>query len=72
MVAAEGRLSGSFKGFRNSETLFRFDDGSEWRQAEYNYCYHDAYNPSARVIQRGSRFYLEVEGLSQSVEVTRA
>ena len=72
IVAAEGRLRGSFKGFRNRDTLFRFQTGSEWRQAQYHYHYHYAYSPNARVVQKGSRFYIEVDGLADSVEVKRA
>ncbi len=74
MIVTEGQLKGSFKGFKNRETIFEFSSGlhRKWRQAEYKYLYHYAYMPRAKVIQKGGRYELHVEGLSDSVEVQRA
>jgi predicted GH43/DUF377 family glycosyl hydrolase len=35
------------------------------------YEYHDAYMPDARVVERNGCYHLEVEGMSESVEVVR-
>lgn len=66
-----GRLKGSFKGFRNRDTVFEFHGGGKWQQSEYRYCYHYAYMPNATVVQEGGRYKLHVQGMSQSVEVKR-
>ncbi len=52
-VIEEGRLKGSFKGFRNRDTIFEFHNGRKWRQKVYKYAYHYAYMPEARVVERG-------------------
>lgn len=72
MIAEEGQLKGSFKGFKNRETIFEFYGGRKWLQAEYKYNYHYAYMPRAKVIQEGGRYILTVEGMGDSVEVRRA
>lgn len=71
MVVEQGQLKGSFRGFHNRDTVFTFSNGHEWRQAEYRYEYHYAYRPRAKVVQEGSRYLLEVEGMSRAVQVRR-
>ena len=74
MIVIEGQLKGSFKGFRNTETIFEFYGGGlrKWKQAEYKYLYHYAYMPKAKVVQEEGRYVLHVEGMQDSVEVRRA
>ncbi len=74
MVVIEGQLKGSFKGFKNRDTIFEFSSGApkKWKQAEYKYLYHYAYMPRAKVIQEGGRYMLHVDGISDSVEVRQA
>lgn len=69
MMIAEGRLKGSFRGFRNRDTIFEFQGGRKWRQAAYRYQYHYAYMPLARVVQENGRYMLFVDGMNSSVEV---
>lgn len=70
-IVKEGRLKGSFRGFKNRDTVFEFFGGGLWRQNEYKYHYHYAYMPGARVIADGSRYILHVDGMSDTVEVKR-
>jgi hypothetical protein len=70
-VIYEGTIKGAFKGFKNRDTTFEFNNGSIWQQNEYKYHYHYAYRPEAKVIDRNGRYYIEVEGVSESVEVKR-
>ncbi len=74
MIVIEGQLKGSFKGFKNRDTMFEFSSGGhrKWKQAEYKYLYHYAYMPRAKVVQEGGRYVLHVEGVSDSVEVRQA
>lgn len=70
-VIEEGQLKGSFRGFKNRDTVFEFDGGRKWKQNEDKYHYHYAYMPKAKVIDEGGRYYLEVEGMNDKVEVQR-
>jgi hypothetical protein len=69
-VVEEGQLKGSFRGFHNRETVFKFQGGGTWRQNEYKYNYHYAYMPQAKVVDDDG-YRLEVDGMSDSVKVVR-
>ena len=70
-IVEEGQLKGSFRGFHKRDTVFEFYGGGKWRQREYKYNYHYAYMPHARVVDDGGGYRLEVDGMSDSVEVAR-
>lgn len=72
MVFFEGQLKGSFKGFKNRDTIFEFYGGQKWRQTEYKYHYHYAYMPRAKIVQEGGRYILHVDGMDDTVEVQPA
>lgn len=72
MAIEEGQLKGSFKGFKNRDTVFEFHGGRKWRQAVYQYSYYYAYMPRAKVVQEGSSYMLYVEGMDDAVEVRQA
>ena len=65
----EGQLQGSFKGFKDRDTVFQFDGGKEWKQNEYKEHYRYFYMPRAKVVNEDGRYYLGVEGMSEKVEV---
>ncbi len=69
-VVEEGKLEGEFEGFEDTDRVFTsYGSGRKWRQAEYKYLYHYACMPKARVMERGGRFYLEVDRVRHSVAV---
>lgn len=74
-VVEEGRLKGSFRGFKSRETRFTFTNGRTWRQKvyqyQYQYHYHYAYAPEAKVVDGDGGHDLEVDGMDDSVEVVR-
>ena len=70
-IVEEGTLKSTFKGFKNRDTIFKFTNGSKWQQNEYKYHYHYAYGPHAKVIEKPGYFVLEVDGMDDSVKVTR-
>jgi hypothetical protein len=70
-IIVDGQLKGAFKGFKNCETVFEFFGGGKWRQNEYKYQYHYAYMPRAKVIDRSGAYYLQVDGIAESVQVVR-
>lgn len=75
----EGRIAGIFTGFRNYDTIFKFEGGSAWRQDEYHFEYHYLYSPKAKIIRVREEtvdhkvfkeiFYIEVEGIKRRVQV---
>jgi hypothetical protein len=70
-VLEKGQLKGSFRGFRNRDTIFEFGSGGKWRQKYYKYHYHYAYMPRAVVIEDHSGCHLQVDGVAEKVEVVR-
>lgn len=70
-IVEDGTLKGTFKGFKNRDTIFIFTNGSKWQQNEYKYHYHYAYRLHAKVIEKPGYFVLEVDGMNDSVKVSR-
>lgn len=70
-IVENGTLKGIFKGFKNRDTIFIFTNGSKWQQNEYKYHYHYVYRPHAKVIEKPGYFVLEVDGMNDSVKVSR-
>lgn len=72
MAICEGPLKGTFNGFKDTNTIFEFQNGRKWKQAVYKYQYHYASSPRAKVVQEGGRYILYVDGMGGSVEVRQA
>jgi hypothetical protein len=70
-VIHKGMIKGKFMGFKNSSTKFVFTDGQVWMQNENKFLHHYAYNPEAQIFEKEGRYYLEVKGISETVEVRR-
>jgi len=70
-IIHEGTLKGSFRGFKDRDTVFEFTDGSMWKQNEYKYNYHYSYRPQAKIVERNSRYFIEVDGMNDTVEVVK-
>ncbi len=70
-VISKGTIKGKFMGFKNSYTKFEFADGQVWRQNESKYLSHYAYNAEAQIVYKDEKYYLEVKGISETVEVRR-
>lgn len=71
MIIEQGYLKGSITGFKNKKTVFEFIDGSTWIQAQIKKYSHHTLMPHARVRDINGRFYLEIEGMKEGVEVRR-
>ncbi|ANI99726.1 hypothetical protein A8O14_06330 [Polynucleobacter wuianus] len=72
MVLEEGYLSGAINGFHNTSTVFKFNGGGTWIQAEYNYLYQYLYAPYAKVIEKNGMAFIEIEGIDASAPVRKA
>ncbi len=70
-IMEDGTLKGTFKGFKNRETIFVFINGSKWQQNEDKYHYYYAHKPNAKVIKKPGYYVLEVDGMNDSVKVSR-
>jgi len=66
----DGTIISEFNGF-DGESVFEFNNGQVWKQAEYKYAYHYAYRPEANVRNSGNGFVLQVEGMDETVLVRR-
>lgn len=69
-VVDDGLLDGDFEGFDEVGTIFVFvRSRRQWRQAERRLSPYYAYMPSAQVVRRDGRCYLEVRGMRDRVLV---
>ena len=70
-VISKGMIKGKFMGFKSGYTKFEFADGQVWKQNENKFLHQYLYNPEAQIIQKEGKYYLEVIGVSETVEVKR-
>lgn len=66
----KSRISGEFNGW-DGDAIFELDNGTKWQQSRYKYTYRYRYRPQAKVWQQGGRYFLEVEGMNEMIEVHR-
>ncbi|GAB4012830.1 hypothetical protein GCM10028808_30250 [Spirosoma migulaei] len=69
LVVQVGKLNGPFRGFRTQHTRFTFLNGVSWLQNEPKYFYHYSNKPRARVVYDGGIYILEVDGITETVQV---
>jgi hypothetical protein len=69
-VLCDGVIISEFSGF-NGESVFEFNNGQRWQQAEYKYSYHYAYRPEATVVDGINGIILTVDGMDETVRVRR-
>lgn len=67
-VVKKSQIDGEFEGF-DDEVLFKLMDGTYWVQDEYKYWYYYAYCPGVLILQKGGRFYTQIDGQSEIVPV---
>ena len=63
-----GRIVSDFQGF-DENAVFKLSNGTFWVQARYEYWYHYAYMPAAKIIDENGRTFLSVAG--RTVPVNR-
>ena len=66
----EGVIVNDFRGF-TGDSLFHFDNGHVWQQAEYKYNYHYAYRPDAVIVDGINGPEMHVDGMDETVGVRR-
>ncbi len=69
-LVRETCLEGEFDGF-DQDKIFTLANGEKFQQAHYKYRYHYAYRPQVKVLRDGSRYYLDIDGMGEVIEVRR-
>lgn len=69
-ILKDSNLSDEFEGW-DEDMIYEFDDGTKWKLVSYNYSYSYSYRPKAKLFIDGIRYYLEVEGMGEPVEVVQ-
>lgn len=70
-LLAESRIEEEFEGW-DSDKIFVLDNGQRWQQTHYQYRYHYAYRPKAKVFSENGKHFLEVAGMPKPIEVHQA
>jgi hypothetical protein len=63
-------IDGEFTGW-DGETVFRLQNGQIWQQAAYAYTYSYAYSPRVLIYAAGSGWHMQVEGVTDTIQVQR-
>jgi hypothetical protein len=71
MSEIRSRIAGSFTGYSGG-AVFRLENGQVWQQKRYKYKYKYKYRPSVRVYKDSSNYFMEVDCMSERIEVLRA
>lgn len=66
----ETQLEGEFKGFDNN-MVFTLVGGQKYQQVHYKYRYYYAYRPRVKLYRDSGRYFLEVEGMDEKIEVRK-
>jgi hypothetical protein len=64
----ETHISDEFEGW-DGDAIYELDDGTKWKLSSYQYRYVYKYRPKAILWRDGSRYFLEVEGMGDKVQV---
>jgi hypothetical protein len=71
MLEITSRIAGAFTGY-HSGAVFKLANGQVWQQKRYKYKYKYKYRPSVRIYRDGGSYSMEVESMTEPVEVVRA
>jgi hypothetical protein len=67
-LVSQSRISGEFEGW-DGDSVYKLDNGQKWQQVTYQYKYVYKYRPRVKIWQDGGRYYMEVEGDTEMIEV---
>jgi hypothetical protein len=68
-LVTESRIAGPFRGWEGSG-IYILANGQVWKQLHHQSQNHYDLDPKARVWQVGSKYFLEVAGMLDSIEVS--
>lgn len=64
----ESQIDGDFEGF-DEDNVYKLTNGQIWIQTEYKYHYSYSYMPRVIIFENHGRFYMNVDGIGENVEV---
>jgi hypothetical protein len=67
-AVVDSYIDGDFTGW-GGETVFRLRNGQIWQQASYAYEYSYAYSPRVLIFSVGGAWRMQVEGVTDTIEV---
>ena len=67
---SKNRIDGEFTGWTGIGA-YKFEKGQIWVQTKYKYKHHHSFHPLAQIWKDGSRYFLDVEGMKDKIEVRR-
>ena len=70
-IITEGKIKGSFNGFRNKQTVFEFVNGKKWQQDEHKIKHVHAHMPMAQVTEESGLYYLSIASMGDKVKVKK-
>lgn len=70
-IVTESKIDGTFTGW-SDDSYYTLVNGQVWQQVHSKYGYHYAYRPTARVLRDGAKYFLQVDGVNEMVEVRPA
>jgi hypothetical protein len=64
----DSNIEDEFEGWDDDKT-FKLDNGTEWKLSSDKYSYQYSYRPKAKIWRDAGRYYLEVDGMNEKVQV---
>jgi hypothetical protein len=69
-IVTEGRIADEFEGW-DEDQIFELSNGQKWQQVRYKYRYVYKYMPRVKIWRDGSKYFLDVDGMDEMLEVRR-
>lgn len=69
-IYKKSRISGKFTGWKSGK-VFKLETGQYWKQTKSKYKYKYKYRPKAVIWKDGSKYFLEVEGMTDKISVRK-
>ena len=66
----ETTIEGEFDGF-DEDKIFTLTTGEVFQQARYKYKYRYKYRPKVKVFRDGSKWFLDIDGMDEMIEVRK-
>ncbi len=69
-VITKSRIAGEFYGW-TGDGVYELENGQRWEQVRYRYRYRYKYRPRATVVRCGGQYFLDVDGMSDPIQVRK-
>jgi len=69
-LIVKSRLTGHFQGFATDQ-VFELQNGQTWQQDAVKQRYAYRYRPKATLWQDSNRYYMDIEGMHELIQVHR-